>query len=286
MNNYLIIVSQRMIELLAFYFILANINGKDLKESIARLVKMKQEKVLYGNILLLIVYPIAMAFIYQLFSGYGFLIDHLLRPFVACLLLRLYFDLKKTLFTYIISIFIGVIVSFISFAFQLDHTIVNTLFLFLLFLLVIVIFCSQNYFENIYVRLVKRNRLLNIILILSIGFFFLPLLTDSNIIFEFVLATISSLIIFTIFILLKQEANVLTEQLKNATSNEIFDVLKAASTQYIQTDLLHQYLIKNYKVMDIIPVLSKELDAHKILNTFRDYECIVTKRQIKINVIL
>ena len=275
-----------MIELLAFYFILANINGKDLKESIARLVKMKQEKVLYGNILLLIVYPIAMAFIYQLFSGYGFLIDHLLRPFVACLLLRLYFDLKKTLFTYIISIFIGVIVSFISFAFQLDHTIVNTLFLFLLFLLVIVIFCSQNYFENIYVRLVKRNRLLNIILILSIGFFFLPLLTDSNIIFEFVLATISSLIIFTIFILLKQEANVLTEQLKNATSNEIFDVLKAASTQYIQTDLLHQYLIKNYKVMDIIPVLSKELDAHKILNTFRDYECIVTKRQIKINVIL
>jgi len=280
---------QRAIELLAFYLILANLNGKDLKTSFTRLIKTKQ-RTFYGNMVMMVVYPIAITLVIQTMVDHdleaqGYLIDQVFRPFVAAYLLRLAFNLKKALLAYLLSMLVGLIVGMFAFIFTL-----NTMFLFLSTLSVIVFMSHQNHFENIYVRLVKKSWLWNTVLVGSLTLYLIPFIVAelSSIFFtvSLILYFFSLVIYLGVIFYLNKETAHMVERIKSASPEELLQVLQDLSSEYQQNEIIHSYTIKHYNVLEILPSLSRELDFNKRQRLIRDYECTMTKRQIKINVIL
>ena len=111
MSLHLTRLSLRAIELLAFYLILANIDGNDLKESFIRLIRTKQRR-LYGNVVLLSVYLLVITYVIEILpEQQGYLIDHMFRPFIAFFLLRRVFLMKRALLTYLLSMSIAFIIA-------------------------------------------------------------------------------------------------------------------------------------------------------------------------------
>ena len=178
---------------------------------------------------------------------------------------------------------VGFIVGVTGLVFSLYHIALHGIFVFLWILFIVIFMVYQSYFESIYVRLVKKSWLLNLVsavsfTIFSINFF----IGDFSIIFP-VLAIFVFWMTVTHF---KKEMSAIISRLRNATSNDFLHILKDLSTEHTESEVIHQYIIKNYNIMKIMPALLRELDAHKMLGTIKDYECIIEKRKIKINAIL
>lgn len=283
MDINLIILVQRAIELLAFYLILANLYGKDLKTSLSRLIQTKQ-RTHYGNMVMMVVYPIGITLIIQAMIDHdleaqGYLIDNVLRPLTAIYLLRLVFDLKKTLLSYIFLMMVSFIISLFALVFSLDG-----MFVFLWILFTTIFMAYRNYFEGIYIRLLRKPVLLNIMAALSIILYAVPFLTGS---FPIITFPLFALLLFLVMIIhIKKETKAIVERITEAKTGELFDVLKELSAYYQQSEIIHTYTIKHYNVLDLAPPLSKKLEIGKRISRIKDYECILEKRQIKINVIL
>jgi len=262
---------------------LANINGMDLKESCIRLVKTKQ-RTLYGNVVVLIGYPLIISFAIEFLRGHGwgteaFLIDGIFRPFVAHLLLRRVFDIKKALLAYLFLMFIGTIAAIPTYIFEL-----HGVFAFLWILSMIAFMSHHNYFENLYVRLGKKSWLLKGALISSTILYVMPFFTShSPIIIFFGFAVI---LFLTITAYLKKETARIVEKIKTASPSELLQVLEELASEHRKSDPYRSYTIKHYNTMDIGPPLSRELDFNKRQLLIKDYEITLEKRQIKINVIL
>jgi len=198
-------------------------------------------------------------------------------------LLRRVFSLRKTLLTYLSSMVIAFIINLFALIFALETT-----FWFLLVLVIIIVMSYQYYFENIYVYLSKSTKLLNIICILSATLYIIPFLVG-----EF---TFGILLLFVIpipiggFINLsyqnKQRVLTTTEQLTHATIDEFVRILQQLASKQIQNPIIHQYIIQDYNIKHISPTLSKRLDFYRRLGDIKDYEYIISKSQIKINIIL
>lgn len=278
----LITLIQRTIELLAFYFILANLNGMDLKEALCRLFVTKQKK-LYFNVLLLIIYLPAITIVYQRLPDYGYLIDLVVRPFVASFLIRRPLSLKKLLCCHLSLMLIGFVTGAASLIFSLYSSYLHAILLFLIILFVAMIVVHHNHFENIYVRLLKKEWLLNVVLILAFVLYLAPFFTESS---PIILIGVLPALLLTIFFLRKERVDVI-RKINVSRSPDLHELLKEISMGYIESDLVNQYTIKHYNSMqDIAPLLSKKLEIKKKLGYIEDYECNVEKRQIKINVIL
>ena len=278
MNFSLIIMLQRTIELLAFYLILANIDGKNLKESFIRLFITKQ-KTLYGNMVLLVIYPLAMMLLVGMTRDNGYLIDQVFRLFVAFFLLRRVFDLRKALLAHLFTMIIGLIVSMVALIFSLDG-----LFAFLWILSIIMFMSHQNYFEDVYVHLLKRNWLLNTLSILSFVTYMLPFFFERLPLFTLVMVITFPALAIIIQIYFHKEKISIIDRIKEATDDEFFPMLKDLSSEHTEERIMHQYIIKNQNILEVAPLLLKRLDIHKMLGMIKDYECIIAKRQIKINI--
>jgi DNA integrity scanning protein DisA with diadenylate cyclase activity len=146
----------------------------------------------------------------------------------------------------------------------------------------------QNYVENIYVHLLKKRWLFYILIVVSFVLYLMPFFTWRYSLNLFIIYALLALLLFlAIAIYLKREIRRIIDQLKKSNSDEFLELLKGLSIEYNSTsDVIHQYIIRNHNFMEIYPQLSKELDTHKMIGTFQDYECVIAKRQIKINVIL
>lgn len=277
-----VVLFQRAIELFAFYLILANLRGIDLKESLTRLFSTKQ-KVFYGNWVLMVVYPIAIALIFQLSRDYAYMIDQLLRPFVAYFLLRLIVDWQKLLVSYAFSMVTIFIVGGIAFIFSINEIPLHGMFVFLSNLAVVIFMAHQNYFENIYVRLVNRKHLLNVISVFSL-ILYSTLFFSVN--FSIIFPIISLLLFGLITFHLRRETTNIVKRIEKTSPEDLFQILRDISFEYRESDVGSQYTIRNYKFTEIAYPLGKALDSHRRRSTFRDYECVIAKRQIKINVLL
>jgi len=276
----------RAIELLAFYLILANINGRSLKESFVELVVTKQKN-LYGNVVVLVAYPLVITFVVQIMREHGwqdsgYLLDLLLRPFVAYFLLRLIFNVKKASLAYLFVMGIGFIAGGISLVFNLDENFLHGVLVFLSALAIVSFMSSRHLFENLYVRLVTKRQLLNVVVAVSLVAYILPFLIEA----PTILFLLFPVLFLIVVIHLKKETTSIIEKIKNAGNDNLFQVLKDISTKHEQTAFNHQYTIENQNINEIAQPLSKRLDFHKRRGTFKDYEYIVTKRQIKINVLI
>lgn len=271
----------RSIELLAFYFILSNIEGKSLKESFTELFFTKQ-KTLYSNIILLVVYPVIIALSIQLIPEYSTLIDILLRPVTAYFFVRLVFNIKKALLAFLLSMVLVAIVGAFSYAFSFSITIA-----FLLNFTIIIAIANQDYFEKIYIFLLKKNRLFNLISILSFILYIISAFTEGTSILSLLLLLILSL---AIAIYLKNENRLeilaITNQINRAEYDEFIQLLETLSPKNTQNEVIHQYIIQDYTLIQIVPALSQKLEMYRRMRILRNYECIVTQKQIKINIVL
>jgi len=271
-----------IVELLGFYLILANIHGKDLKTAWRQLVN--PESRMLANLTLLMLYPLAIAIIVQMIRNHGgqdegYLIDNIFRPFVIYFLLGAVFSIKKALLTFILSMGIAFIANVFRLLFSL-----STPFVFLLTLTAIILMASQNHFERIYNFLAKKRWLLTTVCLISAVIYFLLFLTDR---FSIPLPAMLSLLLFwTTMLHLRKEVSLLIEQIKGASSDEFLNVLKGASSDYMRSDTTHWYIIRNNDIVELITPLSKKLELQQMRGAIKDYEYVVTKRQIKISVIL
>jgi len=278
----LFVLVQRAIELLAFYLILANLTGIDLKDSLVRLFKTKQ-RILYENWVLMVVYPVGITLILQLSREHAYLIDNIMRPFVACFLLKLSFNLRRTLLSYILTMGVAFIIGATAYVFLLSGTEIHGIFVFLCILILISFMVYRNYFENIYVRLLKNNWILNGICVLSFSIFLIDIFSNA---LPIILPIILSILLFgAAFIQLKRETTDIIKQIEEASISDVFQILRDISSEYAEHKGANQYIIKNHNT-EIARPLEKALNFQKRRGAFRNFDFNVSEKQIKINVIL
>jgi len=276
------ILIQRLIELFAFYLILANIYGYDLKASFKRLIRIPQKK-FYGNVVLLVVYPVVTTLIIQTVSmpEYVYMVENFVRPFIAYYLLRRAFNLKKALLTSALSFSLSLIVVMFSFIVPLDITVA-----FLITLGLIIAMIYQNYFRSGYLFFAKNGRLLTFVSVLSLGFFAVPLLISFSIATSVPVILLFSIIAIYLNSKNRLEAAVIIKTLQSATPDNFLRILEEVSSEHQKARIMYQYTLETNSIKEMNQSVLKELEKHKDLGTFKDYECILTKEQIKINVIL
>ena len=279
----LTILLQRIIELLAFYLILANIDGNNLKESFVRLVKTKQRSFLYGNVIVSVVYlsAVTVLILTMPVSSDAYLIDHVIRPFVAFFLLRRAFSLQKALLSNVFVTITAVTVALLAFVASF-----TTIVVFLVILIIIMLAAYLNYFSNAYTYLSKKKWLSNMILILSAVIYLSIFIVEFSIIIGVFVATLFLLITFYFDHKNRRAVSITIDQLKNATTNNFIQVLQGLASEYKQANVLHQYIIETDNIKKFVPALLVELEKHKKLGTLKDYECITKEGQIKINAVL
>jgi len=283
MNLDLTIALQRVIELLAFYLILSDMDDNDLKESLTRLVVTKQRN-LYGNVVLLIMYPLAMTFFISYvitIPSNGYLIDTILRPFVAYFLLRRVFDIRKALVAHTLSFVIMLPVSALNLLIPLNVTVS-----FIVILIFIASMLSQNYFKLIYLYLSKQEWLLNIACFISLMIYAILLLAGFSVTMAIILLVLFLLSSLYLHNRNRLKTSEIIHRIDQATSDNLFSVLTKLSHDHLESEVILQYTIENNNSNKIVPVLSNKLEIHKESGTIRNYECLANRWQIKINVIL
>jgi len=279
--GYLVTFFQRAIELLAFYLILANIDGRGLRESFARLIVTKQKN-LYANPFVFVVYMLGiMILIYALPEArHGYTIDHLLRPFVAYFLLRRAFNFKRVLMASVFSFAITLPISMFYLLAPLDVTI-----LYLVTLLVVIGIVARNYFKSIYVYLANKDWLLNALCLLSVVFYSISVLAE----FSIILGTILLLLFFGVNIYLHGrnwlEVSALIGRVEGITSDNMLQVLSEISSEHFDHGVIQQYAIPSNSINKITPAILNMLENQKEQKFIKNYDYTVTKWQIKINVI-
>ena len=283
---------ERSIELLAFYLILANLYGSDLKTALTELVVAKPKRILYGNMVLLLVYPLAIAFIVQMtrqqlgWQNEGYIVDHALQHLIAHILLRQSFNLRKALLTFIFSAGVATIGGVFAFIFVL-----NTQFTFLWILSIVMLMCYHSFFEGLYVRLIRKSWLINTVTLFSFVIYFTAFFGFSEnftmavtVSASTILLTASALFLMTPSYLKKETWNTV-QQIKRATPNSLFDTLKDLSAEHMESDVACWYIIKHHNVVELVNPLNRKLKFQCRRGIIKDYELHLTKEQIKINVI-
>jgi len=273
----------RIIELLAFYLILANIDGFDgmsLKESFVRLFRTKQ-KILYGNIPILVLYPIFIVFlVYTLpIPMYGFLIDGLMRPFVAYFLLRRVFNFKNALLSNLLSFACAFPITLLSLFIP-----ISLLMLYLTTLVIIIIIAHYRYFKNFYVYLTRKAWLFYTLCALSLMMYGISVLVEFSILLGTTLFLLFLIIATYLHIKNRTDISTTMNELQNATADNLFKILKKISTEYTEIPTFNQYIINGNSVNQITPALLTVLDKHQQAGVFKIYEYEEEKWKIKINV--
>ena len=281
LNVNVIRVLQRVIELLAFYFILANIDGKTLKEATGQLINPKYARFPLSNVLVLIAYPIAMSLVIEWDFRIGLLADHVLRPFVALFLLRKLFGFGKVLLTFAFSAGISTLTLTLRLLFNAE-----TSFIFIVNLLIIISIVYLNAFHYIYQQLLKKTILKQIILFIAFVLYVLPFLLEvANDIFMVFIALISLYILWFAQLRMKEELDFLAEVIQENSIAEVLATLKKLSVNNEVTAAGHYFKIRHPAYIELYAMIEKELATHRLFGNIKDFECKITRGKINIIII-
>jgi len=279
----LIILLQRIMELLAFYFVLANMNGRNLKEALQGLVRDKQ-RILYENIVLFIGYVLVMtALIYQI-GELGYLVVSLTQLFVGLALVKSW-NIKQGLVgvsaLLILAFFITIVDSLIV---SLPHLV------FFGSVLVLTIGAShQNYFYKMYGFLAKKKLWLNVICFVGFIIFYV-----SPFLFHTYRLPVISLVLLLFWFLnilmtkgCEKELVKTIDFISKCSYEELLLFLKELSDDGSHSELMEYFIINDKlsspKFMD---ALSLKLQTYKQTGIIKGYHCYVREEQIKISIFL
>ena len=285
MNFSFTIFLQRMIELLALYLILANINGKSLKEAFEGLFRTNQRR-LYENSILFLGYVLVITVVIQEMGDVGgTMISHVTQPFIGLLLVKTPEIKQAFLATTFSFIFAGIVAPFNVFISL--HPLIN----FGLTLAVVTLMVQRNYLHKTYAYLINRKASLNLVCFISFLIYVAPLLvrigTDRTALVATLLLTFFLLITFLVSRGIEQELSRTIDLITQSSYDEMLLLLQELSCQHEQSEVVQYFIIKEKSPSTkLIDILSKKLEEYKVAHLIRAYECRATKGQIKISIIL
>jgi len=272
-------------ELLALYLILANINGKTLKEAFVDLFTSTQ-RFLTENLILFIGYPIAItAIIYQCDAmGHGFSL--VMLPFVAMALVKkfkLNLAMLALVFLFIFSLPVATITLLIPL-----HRLIN----FSLILGIVVLVVAQNYPYRLHNFMAKGKIFINVVYMFSFLIYFLPVVINPQeflivIIFLILLLISYAVIILSTKIRMRKELAVMLILVNNGSYEELLLFLKQQAHYYDYSEV-SEYFVIDERLMPValVDAISQKLTYYKTQNKIRAYACRAMERQIKISIVL
>lgn len=280
----IIIFLQRIIELLALYLILANINGKDLKIAFAGLF-VSSQRILYENIMVFLGYGVVTASVCYLFGVIGYTVILVSQPFAGLFFIKRT-DLKLALLATISMAVFGGIVALFN-VFITLHALPN----FILTLLLVTLVVYRNYHHRMFVYLTTRKILLNIVCLVSFFFYIAPLLFDINV-GNTVMVAVSLILLYTLTKYsvtkgMKKELSEKIELISNSSFDKVISMLESLADESSQSNMIQQFIINGKSPSkEFIEALTDALEVHVASNHIKTYDCKTTQRQIKISILL
>ena len=275
---------ERLLELLIFYFIFANVTGLDLKTAFKRLFLANRDGFAFSNTLALLLYIASTVPVFYYFPReVAFIVDHVLRVLLTLYLMRIFNSIKKPVMTHLFVIAIGFVVSLLPLLFEM-----HAILFFLFQLLIVLLLFSNNVFENVYGRLLQKPRILDLALAVTSIYYMLLMLTmgEQHFVNYLIMAFIALSAFGILHIFLRREVRRLNDAIKNAPSDAFLPLLhQLASEHHGLSPVKQTFIIRHYQFIDILPTLIQALDFHKKMDTFKDYELNLKKRTITVAVI-
>jgi len=281
----LTIFLQRIMELLALYLILANINGKDLKEAFEDLFMTKQ-RILYENIILFFGYSLIISFLIREMGETGYFVVHAFQPFIGLFLIKSLEINKALLSTVLLGIFSSIIA--IPNVFISLHTLIN----FGLLLLIVALVVYQNFLHKMFVYLESKKHPLNFIYSISLLIYIFPLVFTSNIERTFLIAImlLGFYLLMRFFIKseMKKELSKTIDLITGSSYDETISLLQELSSEYqIHPEVIKHFIINEKSPSaELIDALSNKLETFKNNHKIKTYDCNINRKQIKISIIL
>ena len=284
MNLNLTVLLQRTMELLAYYLILSNMNGKGLKESFRDLFTTNQ-RILYENIALFVGYILAMTFVIQDSRDFGHWLVYVIQPFIGLLLIKKA-DIKQAFLGGIGLLLMPIVPLLLNrLPFLHFHTLIN----FSLMLTLVFFFVHMNYYHKVYVYLTHEKFWLNLSGFISFLIYMLPLFFQSEQMVTFLPTLLYLLFAFLARKRIEKKWEKAIELISNGAFDDIVLLLKKLSDDYTEIELdKHFTLVNNNKRLSVkfVETLSTELEKCQASKVIRSYNCQFIKEQLKISIFL
>lgn len=280
MNFHIDILLQRVMELLALYLILANMTGKDLKEAFEWLWTDKQ-RIFYENFVIFVGYVVVMTIIIGESWELGYLIAHVLSPFIGLLLVKR-FDPREGIMAFVFLIFLAAIVTLPNLINLLPH-LIN----FGTILMIVIWFVHRHFPYKAYRYLTSRKIWMNATFIVAFLIYFVPIFPSE----EYLMVAASLVFLFLLKMRTKKgtekELARIVDTINNCSYDELLSFLEEISHEHVHSERIYHFVIEDKKPLsEFIDTVSAKLESFKAEGQIRDGECRLIDEQIKITVLL
>ena len=280
-NFDLMILLQRIMELLALYLILANLNDKSLKEAFSCLITDKQ-RILSENVIVFISYVVISMAIVGEAEHFGYPVIHITQPFVALFLVKV-FDIKQGLLgIFFLVVSAGSVVGIMNWFISIHVTL-----RFGLVLAMTVWVAHKNYFSKIYDFLISKKLWLYLTCFIAIAIYVLPLSSDLDRLPFIVLLLMICLSLSALTTRGREkELSKMVTSISNSSYDELLLLLEGWSHDHNQSDTLQHFIINDrMPSTQFITAITHKLEEYKHSGIIQDGECHFIEGQIKISMI-
>jgi len=285
-NFSLTVLLERIMELLALYLILANMNGWGLKESFKWLWRTKQQ-VLYGNIVVFIGYVVGITILVEVDWETGYLIAHVSNLLIGLYLVRRS-DIREGLIASTFLVLLAALIGLPTLFVPLYSTIS-----FALILLGVVLLVHKNYLYTLFDYMFNKKALLNFIFVISFVLFVLPLFADlenglflSLMVACFLVANLLWLRVITKSGIKKELAQTVN-WIAQSSYDELLLFLQDLSHRHHHMEHIYHFEIYKRKISpELSEAIKNRLGIFEKDQVFRNYACQELKSIVTISIVL
>ena len=283
MNLYLVILGQRIMELLALYLILANITGKTLKDALAELFNSKQ-RILYENIGIFVGYTLGIVTIIFMLDGFGYMLNSAIMPLVI-----LFFVKQAKLVQAVLASLILIAFTVIA---VLPNLIINLNYLinFILILVLVMFAVQQNYLYRIHRFLARKKIVLNAVYAVSLLLYLLSVTLNEYEMIDVTVVILLSITYGGITLIAnyarQKELEKRLDLIANSTYDELILFLKMQECYYKQSKISEYFAIDPKLLAPVmVTAIATKLREYQNVGLIKASECRIIDEQIKISII-
>jgi len=285
-NFSLVVLLQRIMELLALYLILANMNGRNLKEAFRGLWRNRQ-RIYYENMVVFIGYVVGMTVAISVARELAYLISHVLLPFIGLFLVKRP-GIRQGLLSVVFMTLLAAVVILPNLIVPVPG-VVN----FGVLLVVVIWLVSQHYLYKGYAYLSNKKFWLNTVSFIAFIIYGFPFVfTAEELLFLSVVVIL--FLLGNLFLLkglakkgIEKELAETVDLVSNSSYDGLLLFLEEISCEYTHSEFIHHFVIYNIKISpEFMDALSERLTSFEKDKLFRNYTCHMVSDQIKISVIL
>jgi len=282
----LVVLLQRVIELLAFYLVLANMNGKGLEKAFKDFFTDGQRR-FHGNVVAFIGYVLVMTVVISNWRELGHTITQITTPFVGLFLVRKA-DIRQGLLGFVFLGLLGGVVV-IPRVFFTYHTLIS----FGILLVMTIWLVSRHQVYKMYEHLVSKKLWLHLVSFISLIIYGLPFVFNTERLL-FLSLMVGFFLLSNLFLLkslaqksMERKLSEAVDLIANSSYDELLLFLEEISYDHAHSEYLHHFVINNKTLAPkFADALSGKLEKFKESAIIKDYRCRTINEQIKISVIL